>query len=152
MFFSCHEAPGGFLVQRRGVNMSGLWMLVSTALYHDVKLVFIVKIQLSEKVVETVSSVTEPAGAAMKLAIPVFLLKARPIYSIRKDRSTRFPSSAYLFSLLSITTLPSASYRHNELAGTAPPAAISIPKYFKQQSESGVMRNAYPTSLEVDVS
>lgn len=40
-FPSYSKVPRGFLGKRRGASMSGFWMLASTALYYDVKLVFI---------------------------------------------------------------------------------------------------------------
>jgi len=61
MHCSCNEAPCGYLVQRRWVNVPSLWMLASFALYQGVKLVSNFWIRVSEEVVKTAFRLEPPS-------------------------------------------------------------------------------------------
>lgn len=61
MHCSCNEAPCGYLVQRRWVNVPSLWMLTSFAPYQNVTLVSNSWIRVSEEVVKTAFRLEPPS-------------------------------------------------------------------------------------------
>lgn len=73
MHCSCYEAPGGFLVQRRWVNVSSLWMLASFALYQNVKLVSNFWIRVSEEVVKTAFRLKLPSRVSQCNVVSLIL-------------------------------------------------------------------------------